>query len=319
VRSTSSTTPGSKVRRQRTLLALSVAVALLVPAAIAWACNPQAHITAACGTPNACTQFAPGQSMTVHGSYFPGNASITITGPTGTKTVQASAGGGFTTSYAAPSAAGDYVMSASRPTGGSAPLSFSVVAPAQQNTPAPTGNAPTTQSPNAPGFNEPSVNRSPQETGSGGGDTPATPNQPSGGNNNTGTPGANTPGTVVNQGGQPVFSGSVGSVPVTTFGTTAATTSDPAGASTGSGRSNDGAASTGGAGSTSEQAASGDLWSGFTSGPTASLTDSAAGAPEGDTGSQFGLGIALLAFGLLALVGGLTAAQARRRKAEARR
>lgn len=320
MRSTSKVSSGGGPPRRRTLITFyTVLAALLIPAAIAWACNPQAHISLKCGTPQSCSTFEPGQSMTVYGSYFPSKASITVSGPSGTKPVSADTGGSFTTSYTAPSAPGTYVISASRPTGGRAPASFTV-AEASQNTPAPGGNgpsqgggSPTAGTPGAPSFDEPSVNSSPQERGSRGGgrNTPSVPNQPTGGGGSGGstgeTPGASIPGTVVTESGEPVFSGSVGSTPATSsFGGGASTPSDIPAASSGG--------SNGGAGA-SEQSATGDVWSGFSPGRTATLMGDVQGAPEGGKGSGFGLGIGLLAFGLLALAAGLTVAEVRRRKA----
>ena len=68
----------------------------------------------------------------------------------------------------------------------------------------------------------------------------------------------------------------------------------------------------------SKSTASGDLWSGFASGkaPAASLGSSA--GPESGPGSALTLGLALSAFGLLALAGGAGVAEARRRRRLAR-
>jgi hypothetical protein len=89
----------------------------------AWACNPQAQLTLDGAT------YSTGQVITVFGSYFPGGAAITVTGPGGSKTVTTSPGGAFSTSFVAPGEAGTYVISASRPTGGFASTAFSVTAP----------------------------------------------------------------------------------------------------------------------------------------------------------------------------------------------
>jgi len=67
----------------------------------------------------------------------------------------------------------------------------------------------------------------------------------------------------------------------------------------------------------SDQAAAGYVWSGFAPGKTPSLSTAGDMVSEGDSGSGLGLGIALLAFGLLALMGGLTAAEVSRRRAAA--
>jgi hypothetical protein len=63
-----------------------------------------------------------------------------------------------------------------------------------------------------------------------------------------------------------------------------------------------------------QQAALSDLFSNYQPGRTASLTSQASGAPAGGAGSGLGFGIGLLAFGLFALVAGLTAAEVRRRR-----
>jgi len=67
----------------------------------------------------------------------------------------------------------------------------------------------------------------------------------------------------------------------------------------------------------SDQAATGYVWSGFAPGKTPSLATAGEMVSEGDSGSGFGLGIALLAVGLFALVGGLTAAEVSRRRSAA--
>jgi hypothetical protein len=67
----------------------------------------------------------------------------------------------------------------------------------------------------------------------------------------------------------------------------------------------------------SDQAATGYVWSGFAPGKTPSLATAGEMVSEGDSGSGLGLGIALLAVGLLALVGGLTAAEVSRRRSAA--
>jgi len=67
----------------------------------------------------------------------------------------------------------------------------------------------------------------------------------------------------------------------------------------------------------SDQSATGYVWSGFAPGRTPSLSTAGDMVSEGDDGSGIGLGIGLLAFGLLALVGGLTAAEVSRRRSAA--
>ena len=91
-------TPGNR----RTLwITLTAAALVIIPAAIAWACNPQAHLTLD------RTSYSPGQSMVVSGSYFNDADTISITGP-GIATSAKPSGGGFRVTVAAPRGAGPY-------------------------------------------------------------------------------------------------------------------------------------------------------------------------------------------------------------------
>ena len=276
---------------------LLVAVMVMVPAAIAWACNPQAHLSLD------RTSYSPGQSITVYGSYFPGNADITVSGPTGSRSVKTSGGGAFSTTFTAPSRAGSYVISATRPTGGRASVAFGAAA-RQASAPAPVTESPGSAAPRAPSFDSASVVRSERErsgAGSGGNDGgPGVQTSP-------GNTGSGSGGGVISQAGASVFAGSVPAGTPGTFAaapTTAATTGEAAR------QSSRGA-------SPSEQTAAGYAWSGFAPGETPSLASADEMASEGDTGSGLGLGIGLLAFGLLALAAGLTAAEVSRRRAAA--
>jgi len=277
---------------------------VVVPAAIAWACNPQAHVSLD------RTSYSPGQSITAYGSYFPGNSNITVSGPSGSSTVQASGGGAFSASFVAPSKAGSYVISATRPTGGAASAAFRVVAPAATapRQPAQTqAGAPGAAAPRAPSFDTPSVVRSERQnspSGSGGSDGGGPGAQTAPGNTGSGSGG----GVVVTPSGAPVF---VGSTPAASNGSFA-TVPAPAAATSG-GK----AASKSSSATPSDQAAAGYVWSGFAPGKTPSLSTAGDMVSEGDSGSGLGLGIALLAFGLLALMGGLTAAEVSRRRAAA--
>jgi hypothetical protein len=98
----------------------------------------------------------------------------------------------------------------------------------------------------------------------------------------------------------------VGSAPANQSGTFAAA---PAAATKAAGRQSPASAS--------DQSASGYVWSGFAPGRTPSLSTAGDMVSEGDDGSGIGLGVGLLAFGLLALVGGLTAAEVSRRRSAA--
>jgi hypothetical protein len=276
---------------------------VVVPAAIAWACNPQAHVTLD------RTSASPGQTLTLYGSYFPGNANISVSTPSGGQVVTTSAGGSFSKSFTAPSQPGSYVVSATRPTGGAASAAFVVKAAAAKTAPAQAPaqtNSPSAAAPKAPSFDSPSVVRSErQKTTSG-----------SGGNSGGG-PGAQT---APSTGG-----GSGGGVVVTPSGVPVFTTAGPAQAASGtfaaapaqSAATSSGKASKSSAASPSDQAATGYVWSGFAPGKTPSLSTAGDMVSEGDSGSGLGLGIGLLAFGLVALVGGLTAAEVSRRRSAA--
>lgn len=276
---------------------------VVVPAAIAWACNPQAHITVD------RTTYTPGETATIYGSYFPGGASITVSTPSGTKPVTASSGGAFSTSFVVPSNPGTYVINASRPTGGQASTTFTIPAKTVARAPeAPAAGGPGAAAPRAPSFDSPSIVRSDREPAGAGG-----------GGNDGGGPGAQTSpgsagpgpgsGVVTSPSGALVFSGSAPAATPGTFATAPATTvaGSPAGT----------AARSSGAATPSDQAATGYAWSGFAPGRTASLSNAGDMVSEDDTGSGLGLGIGLLAFGLVALVAGLTAAEVSRRRSAA--
>ena len=276
---------------------------VVAPAAIAWACNPQASVTLS------KTAVGPGQTVTAYGSYFPGNVSITVNGPGGASTVTTSTGGSFAKSFTVPTKPGTYVISASRPTGGAAATTVRVVAPTAKSAPAPTQtDAPSAAAPRVPSFDSPSVVRSERQrstAGAGGSDgggpgaqsAPGTPGSGSGG------------GVVVSPSGAPVF---VGSVPSASAGTGTFSTAAPVAAAAGSSKAARQSSAT-----PSDQAASGYVWSGFAPGKTPSLSTAGDMVSEGDSDSGLGLGIGLLAFGLLALLGGVAAAEVSRRRTAA--
>ena len=292
-------------RSRRGIVALAAVSLLLVPAAIAWACNPQAQLT-----PDQAS-YSPGESMRVSGSYFPSNTSITVTSSTGAVATATTNGSGafVISSLRAPSSPGTYSLKATK-TDGTAQsglpkvVSFAVASPAARapaSSPAPPA---ATQQPGARAFVEPGVTRSPVRSVAGNGTS---------GDGGGGQPGSGSTGGVAGGGtvvtgttGVPVFAGSV--APATTFG--AAPAAAPQSATPGTAARSTSARSTGRA-----AAADSDVWSGFANGRTPSLTSDAAAAPDSDTGSGLGLGIGLLAVGLLALVAGLTAAEVRRRRA----
>lgn len=109
------------MRRGASIVVLLLS-ALVAAAAVAWACNPQAHVALD------ATLYEAGSTITVYGSYFPADATIIVSGAWGaTITVRSSAGGGFTTQLTAPTEPGNYSISATRPTGGFAVASFALV------------------------------------------------------------------------------------------------------------------------------------------------------------------------------------------------
>jgi hypothetical protein len=324
--------------------ALLVAM-VMVPVAIAYACNPQAQIRLD------QRSYEPGATISVAGSFFT-NADVTVAGPVNTQVVPTS-GGGFTTTLTAPDAPGDYTVTASRATGGFAPASFSVVAPA----PAPTPTPPPAAAPSAPvqapapaAQTFPSVGSTSPERGFRqplilpieGGSAPEQPSSEGRGEQETARPETNAAPVQTAPSGQQVFASPAPALAPTfaaptfraptfeapaatapafaapTFAAPAATRQERA-----SGRSESGSRSRSTAGESSgaaaaqapaDQAALSDLFSAYEPGRTASLMDGATGMSDGGAGSGLGLGIGLLAFGLAALVAGLTAVEVRRRR-----
>ena len=292
--------------RRRGLIAFAVASLLLVPAAIAWACNPQAQLW-----PDQ-QSYSPGESMRISGSYFPANTGITISSSSGAvATATTNGSGAFVASMAAPRAAGTYTLKAVRADGqfqSGLPkvASYAVAAPAARAPATRPAPSTTTQPTGSRSFSEPGISRSPVRSVAGSGGSDGGGAQPLSGS----TGGVAGGGTVVTGlTGVPVFAGSVAPAQPT-FGSAPGVA--PARAAAASPARGTAARSTGRA-----AAADSDVWSGFANGRTPSLTADTADAPDSGTGSSLGLGIGLLAVGLLALVAGLTAAEVRRRRASA--
>lgn len=337
-------TPVDVVRRRRVALGALLAAMVMVPVAIAYACNPQAQVHLD------SLSYEPGATITVSGAYFSDRADVTVAGPVDTKVVRPS-GGGFLTTLTAPDAPGNYTITASRATGGFAPASFSVAAPAPTPPPAAApvapaaGPAPAAQSFPSEGSTAPQRSFRPplvlpiQDGG--------TADQPSSqGRGEQETSGAaperqEAPGSVQTApSGQQVFAAPTFRAPTFTvpaFAAPAFAATAPAAApsfaapATGertsarsesdSGRSASGSRSTEAesagaspAQAPADQAALSDLFSAYEPGRTPSLTNGATGMSDGGAGSGLGLGIGLLAFGLVALVAGLTAVEVRRRR-----
>lgn len=299
--------PAGRGGRRRGLIVLAVAALLVVPAAVSWACNPNAQLS-----PGKAS-YGPGETISISGSYFPTNTSMTVRGSWGASaTATANQAGAFVVSIPGPSSPGNYTLTASRTDGNNASTgglpkvaSFQVATPTKAKAPASQPAPPTTRQGGDRSFVEPGVTRSPSRSVAGnGGNSGGGGGQPQGGGSTGGVAGGGT--VVTGAPGAPVFAGSVapsqasfgGTPAVAAQGTTAA--SPAKGAARSSGRA---------------AAADSDVWSGFANGRTPSLTTDTAEAPDSGTGSSLGLGIGLLAVGLLALVAGLTAAEVRRRRA----
>ncbi len=320
----------STIPRRGRILALIVSAGVMVPAAVAFACNPQANISVD------RTTVEPGATVTVNGSYFKSDTPITVSSPTGSTTVTSSSGGGFTTTVTAPSSPGTYVISAGKPTGGSAPASFRVAAPAAAPAPASStppaaaqqpaaAPAPAQSTASSPSFNEPGVSRSTRGTAQ---------TQPSRSTAQRSTARRSTaPQSTSSRSaapssatatGQRFFSAAPAAAAPTFSAAPAPATaaaparSAPARSASARESSRGTARSTSPAPATSDLTATGDVWSGFAPGRTASLTAGADGMADAGAGNALTIGIGLLAFGLLSIVGGFAVAEAQRRRAPVR-
>ena len=305
-------------------MALAVAAMLLVPAAIAWACNPQAYLRW-----SNCP-VAPGEAMQVSGAFFKGNAQLTLSvEPGGTVgNVTTSSNGFFATSVTAPGTPGSYTLSAvgyesdgSVTPGLPARLSFEVSAAGQPSQP---GSQPGARQPGAPqpgaqpqpGAGRPSPGRfaEPEEpkarafsspgSGSRGGRQPDA-NGGGRGEGRTAPAGAGAGGVIEGTSGGGVFADSL-----------APEDREAALASGGRSGTAEGqrGGSQGGPAAAPEASAASDVWGGFGSAAAPSLTDGTDLALGRGTGSQLTWGLALLALGLVALVAGLAVAEVRRRR-----
>src|SRR3954471_8050457 len=84
------------LRRRSITIASVVVAAIVIPVAIAYACNPQAHVSLD------KSAYQPGATITVNGSYFTPNQPVTVSGPGSSASVMTSSGGGFKTTITAP-------------------------------------------------------------------------------------------------------------------------------------------------------------------------------------------------------------------------
>jgi len=337
-------------------MTLALTAGALIPAALALACNPQAYLTLD------KSQYAPGDSVRVTGSFFKGDTNITVSLDRSgqSATVRTAANGSFQSTFALPGGApsGGYTVSAigyeangDVINGLPARASFSVAAaqstPAAStpdaSSPSPSGSGasapqtaqPQTGQPSAPQATRPSQRPAPRSTS--GFREPRVTSEPNvqpnsaarGGTTRRAQSGA-TPrpasGTTAGAdrasvGGRTVFGGSVAPVVGATAAPTVAATATPSGATraTGGTRAAQRSAATGR--QAAEQTATDDVWGALGSGRSPSVLPVAGdgvAVSSPRSGSQLTLGVLLLGGGVLALVGGLAASEARRRRVRVR-
>lgn len=303
-------------RRLFTLTFAASAAVVLVVAALAFACSPQAGISL---TPNV---GPAGSTVTVAGSGF-----SRAGGPV---EVYWNSRSTAPVASAEPDLTGKVSLSFSVPAGARGGY-YTVIAiqnpafPARAVFQVPGSSAPPEPAPQPGGAGQPPATVQPPSAG----EPPAAVQQPSAGQRPSGdgrrrsTPGQRTPAeapragegpaalnspVVGDRSGRPVFSGSLAPA--------AAARSDrgaAAGPSTAAaGPAGEAASAVGGA---SQRSASGDLWSGFSSERSPSLTGGPHTAlPTTKPGPAQAVGLALLGLGLSALLAGFVIAAARRRK-----
>ncbi len=335
--------PVQDKRRWLALAALSVAASILVPVAIAMACNPQAYLTLD------RAQYAPGDSVRVSGSFFKNNAQVTVSiDRTGqSTTVTTSGNGAFQATFALPSNAGtggysvtaigyeangDVVAglparasfsvaaaqtapAASTPSGGGQPA-----ASAEQPAAAPAAGQPAAAAATRPAarpaagrpsssFREPGVTREPDV-------------QTSAAQRRSSVSRSTAPSTAdrATANGRAVFGGSVApsvSAAPVVAASTAAQTSRSSQAASPRASSQSAAVSR----QAAEQTAADDVWGAVGAGRSPSVLPVAGdgvAVSSPQAGTQLALGLVLLGTGVLALVGGLAAGEARRRRVRAR-
>lgn len=347
-----STRPTRGSRRWVGLMTLALMAGALIPAALAMACNPQAYLTLD------KSQYAPGSSVSVAGSFFRGDTNITVSiDRIGSSTVKTAANGSFKTTFAIPAgaASGGYTVSAigyeangDVINGLPARASFSVAQPAPQpaapqpvepSTPAASSpqasqpSAPTAQpaagQPSAPQASRPTQARptAPSTSASGFREPKVItePNVRSSRPTATTTRRSTSGGATANAdratvGGRTVFGGSVAPVISTPAPAVAAVTPrSSATRPTGGTRTASPSAAVGP--QAAERTATDDVWGALNSDRTPSVLPAAGdgvAVSSPRNGSQMTLGLLLLGGGVLALAGGLAAGEARRRRVRAR-
>ena len=327
-------------RRRLGLAAIALAAIALIPAALAFACNPQAYLTLD------RSAYAPGDSVRVSGSFFRENADITVSiDRTGqSATVRTSGNGSLQATFALPSnaATGGYTVQAIGYVDGEvipglpARASFSVAAPQSAPTPAapsaggqPAAAAQPAAQPAAPQASRPTARPST------GGPAPAfreptvfaEPNVQSSSAQRARSRGGAASSERATVGGRAVFGGSIApsvTAPALVVADSGATvspaTAAPAGRSAAT-RPRGSSQSTAVSPQAAAQTAIDDVWSAQGSGRSPSVLPVAGdgvAVSSPRVGSQLTLGLLLLAAGALALVGGLAAGEARRRRVRAR-
>lgn len=334
-------------RRWLGLAALSLTASILVPVAIAMACNPQAYLTLD------RAQYAPGDSVRVSGSFFKNNAQVTVSiDRTGQSTTVTTTGNGaFQVTFALPSNAGTggYSVTAigyeangdvvaglpargsfsvaaaqaapapSTPSGGGQPAASAeqpaAAAPSAGQPAAATATRPTarpTAGTPSSSFREPGVSSEPDVQ------TSATQRRSSASRST-----APSSADRATANGRAVFGGSVApSVSASTAApVAAASTATPTSRSSQASRPRASSQSSAIGRQAAEQTAADDVWSAVGAGRSPSVLPVAGdgvAVSSPQAGSQLALGLVLLGTGVLALVGGLAAGEARRRRVRAR-
>lgn len=324
-------------------MTLALAAGALIPAALAFACNPQAYLTLD------KSQYAPGDSVRVSGSFFRGDTSITVSLGTGqSATVRTSGSGSFQTTFALPATtpAGGYTVSAigyesngdvinglparasfsvaaAQPTGqtdappaAAAPQTSAPAGPnaqpqaGQPSSPPATARPSARSAPSASGFREPRVTREPNVQTS----------RQAATTKRRATSGATTPDRA-SVGGRAVFGGSVAPAAGAVAGPTVAAVAPRSGTTRATGGTRPGSRSGTVGRQAAEQTATDDVWGALNAGRSPSVLPVAGDGVAVSSprpGSQLALGLLLLGGGVLALVGGLAAGEARRRRVRAR-
>jgi hypothetical protein len=307
----------SRSDRRRALALLGLLTILVVPASIAWACNPQAHL-------RIDPTVTAGSSMTVGGTDFKPNVQINFNFEPGGSagSVTTSSAGGFNTTITAPSTPGNYTLSAigyeadgSVTAGLPQQASFTVTgasqpaAPGSTSQPGRSGTSAPATAPSPGRFSEPEVPKARAF---------ASPKRGSSGSRQrAAVRGGGAGRQAALNAGDGVIKASSGAVFAGSVARADRVAAASRGRSAAAGRSRAHAAKT--TTTPSQRSAAGDVWSGFKSSNAPGLVARGSdAAPSGGPGSLFALSLGLLIAGGLALVSGLAVTEARKRRARAR-